>query len=537
MNNGTAHGGRMRPHLDAVDKELAALKQAALGAATDAVFALSGGAGGYETASPGRLRRKMSGLRGGSADSFRDERTRASLRKQCQHLSRNNVLARGLVQRLIDMVVGSGFTLQVKTLDEEWNKAAAWLFSVASKEWDGSAPPEMLKGVDPLSIPTLDIRGRSSLSGLACEAVRTACFDGDMGLVLTDRGQMQAVEGERIRNPDARMFDGPIGANGERSLVGGVEMDSAGMPICYHIATWEKYNSGQTPTAKTTAVPAESFVFLANPLQQVTGATRGEPQFQAAVDRFEHLAGISLSVRVAARIQACLAIFITSENPGIDQLLAPGEETEDEDGNERKEERISPGMMKRMRPGESVTSVVPSQPGGVYAEFLLTEIVQICADIGLPLPLALLDGRQVNLSSIRSVLQFAWRNFERWQEWLKIELYCRIYAWRIAMFIRQGLLPYRDDWSAHEWITPPPPVMDPKVEVEAARGRVDACFSDFETEMQLLWGRDFSTTMRRLAKQKKEMDALGIRPAAAPGSGPGSPQNDKPEKAEQEQER
>lgn len=467
--------------------------------------------GNYDSARTTRLRKEStSGHRGGSADGHRDFITRDRMRQYCQDLDRNNVLARGLTQRLIDMVVGDGFSLQVRSADPEWNARASRLFG----HWAGTC-----YDAEFADVPTIDMRGRCTIDDFAAENVRCALVDGDVGYVKTVSGQIQGIEGERIRNPSKAPIDGRT-AEGTQ-IVGGVEMDAAGRTIRFHLSEWSKVG-GTFAQTNTAPIDAEHFLFLANPLRNITGSTRGEPQLQASVERFEHLDGFDEAVRVAARIHAILSAFIVVERPDLHGQVWPGttvtQTNLDGEDEEIKQDELEPGLLTRLKPGESIETVTSTQPGPEYQSFVFTQILMICSDLGLPLPLALLDGRQVNLSSIRSVLQFAWRNFERWQEWLRCRWYSEVYRWRIAMFIREGLLPYREDWAAHDWVPPAAPVMDPKLEIEAARAAVDARFTSMERVMKRMSGIDFASEMDKIEAEQELLRQKGILPVAAPGS-------------------
>lgn len=490
------------------------LRAQLLGQLAGATMAL----GDYDSAKKTRFNPDAN-RKGGSADSQRDFQTRDNQRKSCQSLDRNNVLARGLVQRLIDMIVGDGFSLKATTDDPEWNQKAQELFG----HWAGTNYRAEYQDV-----PTIDIRGRGSIDDMAAEIVRCACVDGDVGYIKTNSGQVQGIESERIRNPSGVGVDGltKIGT----MIVGGVEMDGAGRPLQFHIAAWMNTAGGAFVAQQTQAVAAEHFLFLSNPLRNITGATRGEPQLQACASRFEHLEGFDEAVRVAARIQAILSAFIVVERPLDHMGSFPGTTQSvrnlDGDDEDIKQDELEPGTMHRLRPGESIQTVAATQPGPDYQTFVLMQMVQICGDLGLPLPLATLDARLANLSSMRCVLQLAWRNFERWQEWLRCKWYAEVYRWRVAMFIREGLLPFREDWSKHEWFAPPPPVLDVGAEVNAARAMTDARFSSYTRQMKRIWGIDFQGEIDQIEKEQALFREKKVAPMSAPGT-TGMPQAEK----------
>lgn len=493
-----------KPRLSEEEKVRSGLRAQLLGQLAGATMAL----GDYNSAKKTRFNPDAN-RQGGSADVHRDFQTRDNQRKSCQSLDRNNVLARGLVQRLIDMIVGDGFSLKATTEDPAWNQKAQELFG----HWAGTNYRAEYQDV-----PTIDIRGRGSIDDMAAEIIRCACVDGDVGYIKTNSGQVQGIESERIRNPSGVGIDGLTKAG--TMIVGGVEMDGAGRPLQYHIAAWQ--SSLSFTTQATQSVAAEHFLFLSNPLRNITGATRGEPQLQACVSRFEHLEGFDEAVRVAARVQAILSAFIVVQRPLDHQGAFPGTtqtvKNLDGDDEEVKQDELEPGMLNRLQPGESIETVSATQPGPDYQTFVLMQMVQICGDLGLPLPLATLDARLANLSSMRCVLQLAWRNFERWQEWLRCKWYAEVYRWRVAMFIREGLLPFREDWSKHEWLTPPQPVLDPKLEVEANRAMVDAGFASPSRVMQKSWGIDSATEFPRIGQDRKDQKKHNAEPVAAPGA-------------------
>lgn len=502
------------------------LRSALLGVMRSQVMALNGG---YETAEPSRLRPDRIHARGGSADSHLGGYTLDRLRRQCEDLDRNSGVARSLVQRQQDVVVADGFSLLCKTESEEWNKAAEWLFNrCAGEDEEGAAPPKLVRKVD-LAHPELsplDIRGDMCLAEIACEVLRAWNYAGDIGVLRTvsenKGGQVQLIEGARIRNP-GRGFDvglaGEPGGGGNGAIVGGVEMDSAGRPLRYHVAVWDQRGADAGMAAR--AVSAEHMSLLKNPLRKITGLSRGEPTLQAAVRRLEHLEAMDETVIVSMRLQASITAYIQLENPGEAALLAPGEERTREDGTTEKIEEWEPGSVKRLGLNERVVFPTPAQPATTHESYILMQILLIGAEMGLPLPISLLDARQVNLSTIRCVNQVALKRLERLQKSLKRELYIPLYLFKVARFIEAGLLPRRPDWMAHEWITPPPPVMDPVVELNEARGLVDARFKSKQRVLREKYGVNSDTEDARIALEQKRNEEMGIEPVGTPGaSGP-----------------
>ena len=82
--------------------------------------------------------------------------------RQCRDIYRNNPIARGIVKRMCDMVVGQGITPLVSTTDSEWNKKADTFW----RNWcKAPEPTEMQSFVDLCCLMTsaLLIEGGSAI--------------------------------------------------------------------------------------------------------------------------------------------------------------------------------------------------------------------------------------------------------------------------------------------------------------------------------------------------------------------------------------
>lgn len=522
-------GGRPERLKTEADAAYERMRAAAFDSIAGSVMAL--GAGGYDAASTTRLRPDAGRAGGGSADSHRNTSVRQSLSRQCQDLERNSALARSLVERKADLTVADGFGLRVKTDLPEWNAACEWLVNrVAGEDEDGTPRPEMLAGLSDqklAELPTFDIRGKWSLSDALCDISRRWDYDGDIGVNFVSTGSVQFVEGERIVNP-GRAWDrgvtgsaGTAGNAGEKNsgppIVGGVEMDSYGKAVRYHVATYNAQGSiiGRT----TTAVDAANFMLLCNPLRDVVGSTRGEPQLQACLKRLDHLEGMDETVLVAARVQAAIAAVIITKRPDLDLLNAAGStETRAEDGEQERWQEFEGGIVKHLEEGEEVSFPPPGQPGQNHESYCLFQMLIVCAELGVPLPLAMLDGRQLNLSTIRCITQVAVKRLERNQKALK-KFCTRWYRFIVPFLIRGGFLPFNAQWEAHEWMAPPPPVMDPTVELAEARGLIDARIMSKKRVAMQKYGVNTTTEDDQIETELKQGAKRGILPLTAPGSG------------------
>lgn len=460
--------------------------------------------GGYDTTWT-RARPDGGRGRGGSAQSFLTEAVRRQMRLDCQHLDRTNPLARALISRLADLSA-FGFTLQAGSKDEAWNKAVEKFFI----RWSRTTGYEARNGSG------CDITGQKSFAHMIYEAERAMHVDGDVGVVLTNTGALQMIESERIKNPWGR-FD-------TTDMQGGVRLDENRHPLAYCVADWSDIGAGQYAKWETVETPADSFIMLVNPNRARFNQFRGEPSMAAVIERFEHLTETAEAVRLAYYVAACHAVVFSTEQPGLEQGLAAGENVSYDDGTTERHEYYQPGTILRTRPNTKVSQIQAQHPTTAYDTLRMAEITDISADSGLPLVLFLLDFSKVNFSSARSAVVTAFRMLKRRQQYLIDMFLCRVYRWRVAMAIARGEIDgfapgyAPEGWDDHKWIAPPPPVLDILNEMQAAALADEKKLKSYAQIIAELDGRDYEETTERLAFEAKDREAKGILPIADPGA-------------------
>jgi lambda family phage portal protein len=482
-------------------------------------------AGGFASArNDGRLRagRPSGGIgAAGAAWSHRDSWSLASMRRYCQEAYRDNPRAVAVVRGAVNLILRDGFTTNATTEEPEWNKKADALFARWAE--DKSA---------------CDLEGARNLDGYAA-GVLAACFtDGDQFVNLVDEGagKLQTVEAERVKNPSGK-WDGIAEKDGKKTrMVGGVESDGEGRPRGIHVSDW--MSTGGVTKTQTRFLEHGTYLHCRNPGDIVAGAVRTVPQLQSVVKLLEDLESTEEAVRTSIWVQACLTVFITLNDPAAGQANAFDTAEESETGTSgntvtRRTEALAPGMINRLNTNEGIHAITPSQPGSNYQTYLAAQHVIVGAAIGVPECVAFLDGKQLNLSTIRSVIQLAWREMERWQTALANDLYRPVRKWWTARAIARGELPARDDWDSMDVAGPPAPVMDPKTEYEAAKLAIDNRLTSRPREIARIFGHDAEAVDREQAESEERLKTLGIPVVGLPGAVmPGAtaaPEGEKPE--------
>jgi capsid protein len=447
--------------------------------------------GSFENATRDRARSTFYTGRTGAPWVHLDRNSRLLLRRQCQALKRNNVVARTLINRHADFLVGDGAVVRPTASvgdaakAKDWNKRAKKLFD----DWANGSDPEVLGRPN--------IRGLSSF-WLDLSAIADAMLtDGDRLVVAVDDGTgrttFQHIIAEQLTNQGNAYLD-------TQTMVGGVEFApppanpagtrvegsagsrgesaaASGSVVAFHVAGYQMF--GSVLQTGTWRIPARSCYFVPNPTGYDPEQVRGEPALQAALDWFDLIDGYIEDHALAAQIQTWIGAIFTSEKPADLQaaLIAATAGQPGTSGASSTASTIEygPGFNHICKPGEGVTAFEPKFPVSGFKDFLLTLIQLTSADIGLPLAIALYLTDGLNFSNLRGIISMAARGFEKKQAVLS-GLTSWVYKIKTREHIDRGLLEDRDDWDSHHVKFPPPPVVDFKMECEGYKIAVDNDF-------------------------------------------------------------
>lgn len=459
----------------------------------------------YESASTsGRLKR-VKKLPPRAPWAALDKSARDSLRGQTQQTERNNVVARGLINRYVDMVIGDGPTFTPTSKDDTYNTEAARLILA----W--------MEGTLPDVVGRPNIRGMTAYVDDLRETVRAArLVDGDQLKVRTydeqGFGCLQYIEADRLMNKGQAWAD-------TESMCGGVEMNAVGKPVAYHVAGWTR--EGTSLKAGTFEVRAEHASFLPNPVGFKANQVRGEPQLQAALDLLDILNEYIENTALASEVATWIGAIFKSDKPQdlLDSLADSTPDQPPRDSNSAYQEvGFGPGFTHVCKPGEGVEQVKPEFPTTNFKDFVHAVVQLIGADVGLPLVLALFVTSEMSWSNLRGVLSIAGRGFSYTQDWARREIAADI-RWKLREFIDRGLLKPVDGWDSFTILLPPAPVLDFEKEVAGYVKAIENNLMDEETAVQLLGTGAYRLIVERRGKNRKLAEAAGVVPPTMPGAG------------------
>ena len=245
---------------------------------------------------------------------------------------------------------------------------------------------------------------------------------------------------------------------------------------------------------------------------QRPGQTRGIPFFAPIIDRFKVLADFTEATLVAARVAACFAAFIKTDN-SYAVSVGRSDETNSEG---QKLEFLEPGTIDYLGNDEDITFGKPEQPTTTFDSFCERMIRTIGAAVGLPYELSTKDFSKTNYSSAKAALEQAYRFFKTWQHLLRDGLLQPF--WELLLeeaFLRgeltaPGFDRFRWEYTRAIWIPPPWPSLDPMKEAKADElNKKNGWKTDARIIMERT-GEDFEETVDQLAFENDYREEKGL---------------------------
>lgn len=435
---------------------------------------------GYEILDNSRMRKKRYGISGTGDSQLTDERL-ARLRDICEDLARNNPLVKGIVRRLATKVAGTSTKIQARTDDEGWNTEAEEIFR-----------EEMIEA-------PCEVTGRFGLMKYIKTLYQSYCTAGDVFTLFTDDG-LQAVEGCQVGTPygrrDADNYD----------RINGIAVSKKTKKVIgYYVGVPNKWGYIKNEEVKMYRADAVHHTF--NPDR--FSYSRGEPLLVSAVDTIDKLFGYVDAELVAAKINACFPMMITTKDGKGLPAYTGGISTSGRDDDDRTLTKIDPGMIWEGQPGEKADAIGAARPANAFDNFVLRILMLIGNPVNLPLMLVTGDYSGATFMNSRVAYQEARDTWADEQELVIKPFLRKVWLWKTAGLINSGRLKKRDDWRRHEIICKRWPYVDPYKEsmadkLELANGTTN------QTEICARQGRDFRDVTDQRAKDQRYLEEAGV---------------------------
>lgn len=240
-----------------------------------------------------------------------------------------------------------------------------------------------------------DHEKRLTLYGLQYVATRTMFEAGDCFIIMREvRGEdgnlrltLQLVDPDLVDTGARPKTDG-------HQCISGVEVNKEGLIVGYH------FRSAGESSGPSTFVAAEDVIHLFETVYP--GQLRGIPRGAQALLYVDDLAALMTAVIAKARVEACVGIFITRESDDEGGAIigddAPEAEAEDETFIP---EMMEPGLVMRGKPGDKISTVIPS-PGSGVIEYMRVGLRAIAVSYDVTYAQLSGDNERTTFSSEKS---------------------------------------------------------------------------------------------------------------------------------------
>ncbi|QKF72781.1 phage portal protein, lambda family [Aliarcobacter faecis] len=409
---------------------------------------------------------------------------RDMLRARARWLSANNPICKSIDNSIIKNVVGNGISLQSRINKNEVKNAEDFNNKIETL-WN-----EFIKKQN------FDVTGRASFRKFQKMLVKAKLVDGEslINCIWTKDKKFplkfQLIEVDQLDISKKR--------NNDNTIFSGVEIDSFGKPIAYHLKTEVNSFSSKRFDAKN--------IIHFYDAERVT-QYRGISEYAQTINNLKDFQAYNDSEIIKNRVLASFATFIKTSNVGGnifgDKKLA------EKSGSSDPIKEITAGMIKYLRPGEEVATVQSNQLGNSYNDFIKNTIRIISAGRDISYELAIRDYSQVNFSSARASLIQDNKRFDDEQILLVEDALNPMFEMFVDSVVLSGALQVPNDyWSNKEkyikavWIMPTREWVDPLKDIKSIESEIKLGLNS-RTRAAAGKGRNFEDIIEEQINEEK----------------------------------
>lgn len=454
------------------------------------------------------------------------------VRQRCRDLALNTPVIAGLLNTLVNSVIGQGLILE-PTPDAEYlgmtpEEAAQWKKQV-TRVWDHFAESK-----------ECSVSGDENFYDLTRLVLRSAFESGDIFVALPLNGRagsmldlrIQPIEADCVSNPSAITYPNMTG-----DTYGGVETDEYGKVIAYWVATRHplakrrpSYTNGQRPfPSEWVRVPAfgdetgrRNILHVAR--RQRPGQRRGIPLLAPVVEATKVLDRYIKAELQAALIQSLFTVAIKTANPKEsagaydemanqlmnDDFTSPRERFYAEHGGLK----LGAGEVSFLAPGDDIEPIGVTRPESGFGPFVDAQLKMIGVAVGIPFELLTLTF-QSSYSASRAAMNMATVGFKVQRDWISQDFCQPVYEAFLTEAVIAGYIQApgffdplkRRAYCAAKWNGPGALQIDPTKEIEAAIKRISVGVSTLQQETSEINGGDWMVNAATRHAEQKVFDA------------------------------
>jgi len=479
---------------------------------------------------------------------------------------RNDPHATAALMRLVDMLVGHGWqcvpTPDARALGID-PKVARQLGRVIRSEFK-------LFSRDPRKF--CDARRRLTFNGLLRLAARTFAVAGEATSAL--KFDVERVErlGARyatcVAQVDPDRLCNPNNMSDTLKIRGGVEFETGGAPIAYHVRNGHIADYWAPVLAMTwTRIERETpwgrpvFIHAFEPERE--DQTRAITPFAALLSRLRMIGKFADTELASATTNALFAAFVESDLPTeeIAERLAPGARGNSVRASymdhlakyfEKNPVTLGGVRISVMPPNSKITMNGSPRQTTAFPAFQAAFLQSIASALGLSYEQLAMDWSKTNYSSARAALNEVWRAIRRLQAVFAEQYVAPIYLAFLEEAFDKGYVvapagapdfwDMPEAWSQCRWIGPGRGYVDPVKEAEAAALRMEGLTSNLQNECAEQ-GMDMEENIEEIAYENELLEennltrlsmvavvqAKGLTPPdSEEGEGPAGPGGETP---------
>lgn len=461
------------------------------------------------------------------------------LRWQARDLDRNNPLASGALDTIVDNVVATGLRPQ-SMVDRE----ILGLSEEQADKWQADAERYFYMWADSRNA---DVTRYGNFWEYQALVLLNTMLSGDVFTIRRYKERKDSVFGVCLQMVEADRCMTPPGKDAVSKVYGGVEIDNDGQPVRYHFA---KQHPGEHTLGRmqdigqyTSVVATDANGFdlcLHHFVRRRPDQRRGVSVLAPVMEEFKQLGRYTEAEITAAVVSGMFSVMIKTESPngsGILPCTIPGQV-----GGQQITPtgtgltKLQSGMIMDLAPGEDVEIVNPNRPNVAFDPFTAAVLKQIGVGLGLPYEV-LMKRFEASYSASRAAIMEAWKTFKRRRQWLVGNLCQPTYAWVISEAVARGYLDApgffsdplkRAAWLGCTWRGAPMGQLDPLKEAKAAKEWLSIPgMTTIQEQAAIQFGNDFDDVILQTARERKRISELPADPLVPAAAAPiGDEEND-----------
>lgn len=435
------------------------------------------------------------------------------MRASSRDLIMNSPIAAAAVDKYKTHVVGYGLTLQAR-IDSKFLKLTA----EQAEEWEQNVEREF----------------RIWAENNDCDAERTCDFyqlqtlsyisklsSGDVFYLPMSIPRPGSVYDLRIKILEADMVSNPLGKIDDETIAGGVEVDTDGAPVAYHIS---KRHPGGLGFFNNDWVRIEAFAKRTG-FRQVfhiydklrPGQRRGVPLLAPVIETLKQATRLSEAELMAAVVSSFFTVFVKTSSGSTD-ILGNGISTDrqvskpNENDDDKNVYEMGPGNIISLADEEEVQIADAKRPNAAYDPFFSSMMKQVGTAIGMPYEV-LISHFESSYSAARAALLEAYKSCNMHRVVNVERQFCKpIYRmWLLESVLKRRIeapgfidsIATREAWSGSRWLGQGQGQINPVVETKAAVMRIQSRLSTYSKETALIDGDDWDSMSDRGAREER----------------------------------